>query len=114
MIKRRADIHRAFKVLESAIEHKEAEIQQRLGKTDAPTIVNNLVSNSLQAVNSSVGRFEDMVGGGQAAIQLIAVRAQKELERNPWGFLGKVALGSFGLGLILGSRYRNSRSRAKK
>jgi hypothetical protein len=52
----------------------------------------------------------------------LIAKAQKEVTVNPWGFLGKVALCSLGLGIILGSRYgsrlgnrnRNSRSRAKK
>ncbi len=113
---RRADIHRAFKVLEEAIESKEAELKAKMVRADYPDFFNNLVSNSMQAVSSSVGRFDDMLVGGQAIGQMLYVRAQKELDRNPWGFLGKVALCSLGLGLILGSRYgsrsRNSRLRA--
>src|SRR5438105_3328122 len=112
--KRRADIHKAFKVLENAIETKEAELKRKFKEPQYPALVNNLVANSFEAVNTSIGKFEDIVSGGQAFVQLVAIKAQKELGRNPWSFVGKVALGSFGLGLILGSRYRNSRSRARK
>jgi hypothetical protein len=120
--KRRAEIHRAFKVLESAIENKEAEIRQKVKMPEFPAFVDNLVSNSFGAVNASVGRLEGVVGSGLAFAQLVALKAQREIDRNPWSFLGKVALCGFGVGLMFGSRYgsrlgsrkRNSRSRGEK
>jgi hypothetical protein len=79
------------------------------------------MANSFGAVNSSVGRIEDVVSSGLALVQLVGVRAKKELDRNPYSFLGKVALCGFGVGLIFGSRYgsrwnrkRNFRSRGEK
>jgi hypothetical protein len=111
---RRADIHRAFKSLEDAIEEKEAELRAKMAQGEYPAFISNFVSNSFQAMSTSVGKADDLYSGGRAVAQLAFTKAQKELDRNPWGFLGKVALCSLGLGLILGSRYRNSRSRARK
>jgi hypothetical protein len=111
---RRADIHKAFKALEDAIEDKEAELKGRMEQAQIPDFVNNFVSNSFQAMGTSVGNVENFVVNGQAMAEGLIAKAQKEVTVNPWGFLGKVALCSLGLGLILGSRFRNSRSRAKK
>ena len=111
---RRADIHKAFKALEDAIEAKEAEIKDGMTQVQSPEFINQFVSKSFQAMGTSVGSVENFVVSGQAMAQRVVAKAQQEVTLNPWGFLGKVALCSAGLGLILGSRYRNSRSRAKK
>ena len=112
--KKRAEIHRAFKTLENAIQSKEAEARQKASQSDYSALVSNLVSHSFQTAGSSIEKIDDLVSSGQAFVQLALIKANKALDRNPWVFVGKVALGSFGIGLILGSRYRNSRSRARK
>jgi hypothetical protein len=111
---RRSEIHKAFKALEHAIEAKEAELKQNFKKPEYSNVMNNMVSNSMETVGASLGQYQDLLIGGQALFGVVKLKAQKELTRDPWGFVGKVALCSFGLGLIFGSRYRNSRSRVKK
>ena len=108
---RKSDLERAFQLLETAAKEKEEELkgtQPRL----SPQMV-NLISDAFSKMRKSIYNAESLVREGQEISKSIFGKMKKELERDPWKFTGKVALGSFGAGLILGIYCKEKSKEAK-
>ena len=108
---RELGIEKAFELLEQAA--KEKEQQLRSTRSQFSPLMDNLISDAFQKMNQSIDGVESIIKEGGQISHSVFLRLQKDLERDPWKFLGKVALTSWGMGLMLGAYFRK-RSRSKK
>ena len=110
--KRESDIQRAIRLLEEAAKLKEEEVKNCLKSVFSPRMT-NLTSNAQYKIAKSYSRIENVMNGGQELVKSIVGRWQHEALGNPWIFLRKVAMTSFGLGFIVGGYYKYWRENAK-
>lgn len=105
-------IDRAIQSLEKAHRLKKEEFHSR-------KVQQGVFSGSsffFQPVNSlstSVSQVSGVLKGAEEIFKFFFGRMQQEIERDPWGLLGKVALGSFGVGLLAAS-YLAAKTKVKK
>jgi hypothetical protein len=101
-------IEKLLQALENAIEHKEAEIKQKKeeSRQHASSIFNMFNSGSEGA---PVDGVRSIFRNAQETLQSGLSTMQEAVEEDPWGFLRKVAMGSWSLGLMLGSHFRKER-----
>jgi ElaB/YqjD/DUF883 family membrane-anchored ribosome-binding protein len=105
-------IDKAFRLLEEAAKSKQEEMNN-FRPQFSPMMV-NLASNAINQMKNSVLRIESVFEDGQRISKMVLQKAQEEIEKNPWTFLGKVAVVGFGVGLILGFHYKDFQGGNKK
>jgi hypothetical protein len=97
---RKSDIESAFRLLEEAAKEKEEQIKEASFRLSP--LMNNLISTAFDKVNQSISKVEDVIKDGQEVSKSVLFKLQNEVDRDPWKFLGKVAVCSFGIGFVIG------------
>lgn len=104
------DILKAFKFLEDAAKAKENELKELHQANFSPLMV-SLATSALAKINKPFADLRNVLQNAPNFSKSLFAQWRAELEENPLRFLGKVAMSSFGLGLILGRYFNESRER---
>jgi len=102
------DIIKAFKFLEDAALAKENEIKE-IHQANFSPLMMSLATSALAKINKPFSEIRNVLQNAPAMSKSLFTRWNEEFEANPLQFLSKVAMSSFGLGLILGRYFKESR-----
>lgn len=61
-------------------------------------------SQALNTFEHSDEHLQTVVKESQKIFKSVAVKMQREIDKDPWMFIGKLAVSTFGLGMMLGRR----------
>jgi hypothetical protein len=109
------DIIKTLKDLENAIKLKEEELKQhRQNSTFIPNMSAQGFSGfGKEALVGLFPRFSNIANNGLHLFESIVSKFRREADESPGDFLKKIAISSFGLGLILGRQYRYHKLKEK-
>ncbi len=98
---RQHDPKKFFQNLEDHIKSKEEEFK----KTPSPSFSNemgSLVSGEFNKFRRFYPQIDQIVEKGKQAADTVVQSVRQEVKKDPWGFLIKAAIVSFGIGLVVG------------
>ncbi|GEM_PF-5868248 len=107
-----SSIDLAIRSLERAHQLKKEEFKSR-------KVYQNFFSGSSflsqpeNSLSMPVSQIQNVIKESEEVLRFFSEKMQQEIKQNPWTFLGKVALGSFGFGLIAARRL-TSRTKVEK
>ncbi len=104
-------IEKAFRLLEEAQEKKERELKQPPQFTP---FMEDMVAGAVGKMTKSAYNVKSAIQTGQEKSRAVIDKVERRLYRDPWKFVGQVALWSFAIGFILGAHQRYSSQPRKR
>ncbi|MDO8580916.1 MAG: hypothetical protein Q7S13_05495, partial [Candidatus Omnitrophota bacterium] len=74
---------------------------------------NDFSSHPGGSLSTLLLQIQSVFKESEEALKLVSEKMRQEIKQNPWASLGKVAMGSFGFGLITARRL-TSRTKVKR
>lgn len=108
-----------YQNLQDAIGKSSSQVTQAVGgfagtlKSTFETSIQNLTANLGDVTGDSGEKFQAMAEQGVAMGRDVARRADEEVRANPWPYIGGIAVGTFALGILLGSKFNAADSNTK-
>jgi ElaB/YqjD/DUF883 family membrane-anchored ribosome-binding protein len=108
-----------YQNLQSAIGKSSSQVSQVVGgladtlKSTFESSIQNLTSNLGDVTGDSTEKLQAMAEQGVAMGRDVARRADEEVRGNPWPYIGGIAVGTFALGILLGSKFNSAEPKPK-
>jgi hypothetical protein len=103
---RKSSIEAAFQKLEDAAKNKEEELKKGMSSPQFSPLMEKIASNAVHRMTTTFPFLSHFIQDGENISRQVIQRVRQEADLRPWVFLGKVALCSFGVGLLLGTFYK--------
>src|SRR5947207_47569 len=97
---RKSNIETAFQKLEQAAKDKEEELKHGMISPQFSPLMEKMASNAVQKMTSAFPFLNHVLKDGEEVSRRAISKLQEEANLRPWALVGKVALCSFGVGLI--------------
>lgn len=100
-----------YQNFQSAIDKSTSQVTQVVGglasslKSTFESSVENFSANLGDMTGDTAEKFQAMAEHGVAVGRDVARRAEAEVRANPWPYIGGIAVGTFALGVLLGSKF---------